>query len=221
VKLIRLDELVPIAQLAQWLGQPGANPAPTAKPTTNPSVPPGDPGKKNLIASLPSTANGKSRPPDAPREIDQTNIVEIWGKLRENVGPMLGGNLEVVGLPAIFGPKSLVLRFSLRYTSQYDYCSSAESIKRIQSGLKEITGQEWNLRLEMEPANGGTATGTTTENVPDKAVTYREREQEVAKIPLVSRAMEKMGARLLKMDERFGTSETTSPGNDSGAEQEP
>ena len=89
------------------------------------------------------------------KAIDQTNIAAIWGELRENVGPMLGGNLEVGGLPAIFGPNSLVLRFGLRYTSQYDYCSSSESVKRIQSALKEITGKEWNLRMEMEPAGDG------------------------------------------------------------------
>ena len=34
LKLIRLDELVPVAQLAQWLSQPVGNPAPGAKPST-------------------------------------------------------------------------------------------------------------------------------------------------------------------------------------------
>ena len=53
VRLSRLDELVPVAQLAQWLSQPGSAPPPT-KPgpmSLSATGPAGDGSKKNGLTA--------------------------------------------------------------------------------------------------------------------------------------------------------------------------
>ena len=213
LRLIRLDELVPVAQLAQWLSQPGTTPTPTAsKPAPARSLPAADHAKKNSIANPVGGAvapNGAAPNRDAKiaPAPPPTDIATITANVCLEVGLTLGENLKSAGLPAITGPKSLVFNFGSRYTHQHDYCSEPDSIKRIQLAFKEITGLEWNIRIEHDATEERLPQKATTEVQPVKAVTYRERELEVAKIPLIGRAIDKMGARLLKMDVGFGSSE--------------
>jgi len=94
-------------------------------------------------------------------------------------------------------------------------------LKRIESALKEITGQEWSVRVEWDASEAKSGEDPKPEAAVAKAVTYREREQEVAKIPLVSRAIEKMGARLLKLDDGFGSGKPEAAESDSAEPQEP
>jgi len=108
----------------------------------------------------------------------------------------------------------------MAYNQQHGYCSQADSIKRIQNSLKEVTGREWNVKVEWDTADELPAGQTATETPVPKAVTYRQRESEVATIPLINRAVEKMGARLLKMDEGFGSGEPSPPEDDAAQAQE-
>ena len=127
LRLIRLDELVPIGQLAQWLTQPGRRlRPPTVSTGSAKSVPAAEPAKKNSLATA-ELAGERERP---PLPCCHNDLVVIWAKLLESVGPFLGGNLQKAGLPAILGPKSLVIRFEARYTSECDFCSGARSHRR-------------------------------------------------------------------------------------------
>jgi DNA polymerase-3 subunit gamma/tau len=204
LRLIRLDELVPIAQLAQGLVQPAATAegAVSPKPAAAPSASPSDTAKKNAIGERSASANGQNPP---LMTLAAVNVAEVWARVCEELGPILGSNARVAGLPAILGPNSLVLRFEARYTSQYDYCSASGSVQRVQEAMKAITGGEWQVRVELTQGEPSAADGKTTEDHGNKAVTSRERKQEMLKIPLLGRAAEKLDARLLKMDDAFGS----------------
>ncbi|MCE9534183.1 MAG: DNA polymerase III subunit gamma/tau [Planctomycetes bacterium] len=200
LRLIRLDELVPVAQLAQWVGQ-GAATVPPA--TRNVAAKPGslpEPAKKNSL-----TAPEVVSPLDSVPKGD-LGLPEIWVRVRETVGPVHSGTLDAGGLPATLGPKSLVLRFDSRYTSQHDYCSDPKRIEIVQAALKEITGEDWSFRTELAAGLAESIPSAVPESQVSKAVTNRQRDQETMKIPLLNRAIEQMGARLLKVDEGFGTS---------------
>jgi DNA polymerase III subunit gamma/tau len=228
LRLMRLDELVPVAQLVQRLTQPGA----TVPSAPKSAVSGADGGKKNsIVSAVPingksSSAGGPSPSSDSSPIVripagDDLDIAVIWPKVREDVGPMLGGQLAAAQFPAIFGPNTLVLRFGLEYNHQHDYCSEPESIKRIEKSLREITGKNWNVRVDWVTTVEPATPKSIPEQLPAKAVTYRQREQDLARIPLVNRAIEKMGARLLKFDEGFGSSESNSSDGDAAEPQEP
>jgi hypothetical protein len=135
------------------------------------------------------------------------SVEEIWAKVRESVGPILSGILGVSGTPAILGPNALVLRFASRYTPQYDYCSQPRTIDEIQKTIQSITNQDWTFRAEIEASDGESRQDSGTEVQSNKIVTYRERSEGALQVPLVNWAVEKLGARLLKMDDGFGLTE--------------
>ena len=81
--------------------------------------------------------------------------------------------------------------------------------------MKEITDQDWNLRLETDSAPQNNTKQSESENIVNKEVTYRDRELEIAKIPLVSRAIERMGARLLKVEDGFAAGDEPAERNES------
>ncbi len=201
LRLLRLDELMPIGQLAQWISRAdGGAIATTPKATpTSVSASSTEPAKKKSILTPESSSNGQN-----PAQSD-ADLPVIWGKLLESVGPFLSGSLQKAGLPAIIGPNSLVIRFGDRYTSQWEYCSEPGQVEEIQKTIKSITGREWMIRVDKEARPEGSGQETEIQQQPNKTVTYRERSQEAMQIPLVNRAVDKLSARLLKMDEGFGT----------------
>jgi DNA polymerase III subunit gamma/tau len=198
VRLSRLDELVPVAQLAQWLSQPG-----TARPAAQ--TPQGaDSSKKNGSMSLGEAYragnNGHSATPQAATElvqIDDANLSLVWDKVKLEAGVMLAGQLARAGVPAIIGPKTLVLRFGPGYTHEYEFCRDAARTRLVEGLLKKATGQDWALRFEMD-----TKAVAAAPAVP--VLSNRERERRALEAPLLSRIVSGLEGRLLKMDEGFG-----------------
>jgi DNA polymerase III subunit gamma/tau len=219
LRLIRLDDLVPVAQLAQSLSQPGSAPAP--RPASSKPQPEAEAAKKNSRVTPEAARNGVEAARngvEVPTTTIETDLEGVWAKVRETVGPMLAANLAAAGLPAILGPNTLVLRFTSRYTAPYDYCAIPRNIEEIQAVVKSITGKDWNFRVEMEAQSDGKQ---DTQPQPAKPVTYRERNQEVLQVPLVNWAVEKLGARLLRVDDGFGAAETSGSDPESAEPQEP
>jgi DNA polymerase III subunit gamma/tau len=205
VRLSRLDELVPIAQLALWLSQPGSAPAGTrggslAPGSTSPSP---DPSKKNGLMGLASTpkvgSNGTYAEPPSPAAkamLNDASLPQIWDKVKVDVGVMLAAELGKGGLPAIAGPTVLVLRFPSGYNHAYEFCKEPAKAARVESALKSVTGQDWALRFELKA--GAAAT-------PQAAgVSSKERERRALETPLLSEIVSRLEGRLLKMDDGFG-----------------
>lgn len=196
VRLSRLDELLPIAQLAQTLSQPGL--AIVAKPQATPD------SKKNGTVGL---SNGQSLTvsrlaPEQPAPrlsapIDDANLVEVWDKVKIQVGVMFAGMLSRAGTPAIVGPKALVLRFPGEYNHAYEYCRDSGRSQHLEAQLRHLTGQEWTLRFELGEATAGLATAAPQ-------VSGKHRERQALEMPLLAKIVGRLEGRLLKLDEGFG-----------------
>jgi DNA polymerase-3 subunit gamma/tau len=197
VRLSRLDELVPISQLAQWVSQPGSAPAGPAR-LASPEAP-----KKNGTTSLGNgirpSLNGLASAQSAPKsatQLDGANLSLVWDKVKAEVGVMLAGMLARAGSPAIVGPKALVLRYPSEYNHAYDYCKEPGRAAHLESVLRELTGEPWTLRFELDQS-------AASEPKP-AAVSNKEREKQALAMPLLSRIVGQLGGRLLKIDEGFG-----------------
>ena len=202
VRLSRLDELLTVAQLAQWMDDPDSAPAPSgnsAGATRNPvgagnSVPAGsDPQKKN------SPAGGNNGHPAGPPELvalTEQTIATVWPNIREAVGGIRGQQLCQAELPAIVGPNSLVVRFDPGYTSAYEAIASEVGTDAVRAALKRLTGAEWQVRVEYDRAAAPAAKPAAP---PQTDV----RKAGLMRLPLFAAAAEKLGAQLIRVDDGF------------------
>jgi DNA polymerase-3 subunit gamma/tau len=211
VRLSRLDDLVPVAQLAQALAQPGsATPIAALRPS-----PAADPSKKNGLTPptngfLPGSNGVHPATSTAPIavQLSDANLVEIWDKVKFEVGIMFAGELSKAGLPAIIGPRALALRFPAGYNHAYEYCKEPSKAQRVEAAIKAVTGQDWTVRFDLV---AGSAPIQAT-----PPISNRERERRALETPLLSRIVERLEGRLLKMDDGFG--ETAEPAEQVNAE---
>jgi DNA polymerase-3 subunit gamma/tau len=198
VRLGRLDDLMSLSQIVQWLDQAPAESRAPAENWTRSTALPSDGVKKKIIE--------RSEPqlPPGPRPLTEQTLPHIWQEFIAQVGPMLAGQLQKAGLPAISGPNSLVLRFNTAYNSQREYCSDPTRVARMEKALRRITGQACQLRVESA---GGRALAKSPETAdePDNAVSrYRRQRAEAASEPLLKRAIDVLGAQIVQVDEGFG-----------------
>jgi DNA polymerase III subunit gamma/tau len=206
VRLSRLDELVPISQLSLWLSQPGTAAALTSRPATTLSGATAvisDNSKKNGTSGLAEAfrvgQNGVYASPDLgpiPTEVTSATLSHIWDKVKIDVGVMFAAELGKANRPAIIGPKDLVLRFPGRYNHAYEYCREPAKAQVIEAALRRHTGQEWALRFELD--------STPTEEPATPKVSGRERERQALETPLLSRIVNQLDGRLLKIEDGFG-----------------
>jgi DNA polymerase III subunit gamma/tau len=202
VRMSRLDELVPLAQLTQWLSQPGSAPPPANR--LAPALAAGDASKKNGMSPLaeafrPSSNGTYSAPIDTsiPIPLDDATLSLTWDKVKVAAGIMFTGHLARAGLPAIVGPKALVLRFPAEYNAAYDYCRESGRAQLVERLLREATGQEWGVKYELMAA------GAVSDSVV-APMTNKQRERRALDMPLLSRIVSQLEGRLLKIDDDFG-----------------
>src|SRR5262249_6399360 len=139
VRLARLEDLVPISQLAQWVGQ--ARPDAAAAPPGARSVAPPEGLKKKLT---PPAENGAVA---GPLPLTAETLPQVWGQVLAGVGVMFANSLEKGGFPAISGPNTLVIRFPPAYNGDKDYCQEPTRLQRVEAALQKITGRPWTLRV--------------------------------------------------------------------------
>ncbi|MHB1425132.1 MAG: DNA polymerase III subunit gamma/tau [Gemmataceae bacterium] len=212
VRLGRLENLVALPQLVRLLHQQRGGPA-AAAPAA--SVAPPEGVKKKLPDSAPE--NGA-----APRQpLTPENLPEKWAQTLRKVSGMLGRSLEKGGVPAIFAPNSLVLRFPLEYNQHQEYCQEPSRSALVEDALRELTGQSWILRIEglNETASGSVSSATPQQGSVSIngekgdarssgrsaiTATRRNAREEAEKLPLVKRALDVLGASFQRVDEGFG-----------------
>jgi DNA polymerase-3 subunit gamma/tau len=204
VRLGRLDDLVSLSQVAQWLsGAPGAEPgAPEARPTLRAphsaqGPPEGVKKKPMMVADAPA--------PAAPLALSEESLPRVWQEVLAQVGPMMASQVEKAGPPAIFGPNTLALRFDPRYNAERDYCSEPTRVQRIEEALRKVTGHACQLRIESV---GSGAVAASPENAADATTSQprsRLKRAEAVQEPLLKRAVDVLGAQVVHVDEGFGT----------------
>jgi hypothetical protein len=75
-------------------------------------------------------------------------------------------------------------------------------VTRTQEALRKITGQVWNLRVEL--VSEATALPASVAEAENSQSRSRRQRTEAMQLPLVKRAFEVLGAQFVHLDEGFG-----------------
>jgi hypothetical protein len=132
------------------------------------------------------------------------------------LGRILAANLEKAALPAIIAPNSLVLQFPAEYNSQQAYCQEPKSLERIEEVVRKLTGKPWKVRVEA-----GQSSAAPPPQAPQVTNgSPRSRRAEAEQEPLLKRAIEVFGARVVHEEAGFGTLAPMTPERTEAAEAE-
>ncbi len=204
VRLARLDDLLPVAQLAQWVAQgklAAGSPSPAAAPP-----------RPTLAAQAPEAVKKKSLTatevaPPAPAGLSAETLPRIWPEVLTQLGPMMAAEVEKAGLPAISAPNTLVIGFPPRYNRACEYCREPGRLARIEEVLRRVSGQPWQVRVEAVggPTIDGSNAADDSASQPSR---YRRQRAEAVQEPLLKRAIDVLGAQLVHLDEGFGAAPT-------------
>ena len=206
VRLTRLEHLISLSQLAQQLSAPG-NPA-ASRPSSEPNrsaerrTPNRPPEASTQLSSerrveqkrTEADASPAVAPPAGPTALTAASVSQVWRELLRQVGPILAGTLEKAELPAIIGPKTLVLRFEQRYNRQQEHCQEPARVERIEEALRKLTGQAWDIRFESV-SNDAAAPAVAVADADKSPSRYRRQRAEAMQEPLLKRASETLGRR--------------------------
>jgi DNA polymerase-3 subunit gamma/tau len=197
VRLGRLDDLVSLGQVAQWLSQPGS--APAARPGAGATTPPEGVKKKPLSAAA------LEAPATLP--LSEETLPRVWQEVLAQVGPLMARQLQKASPPAIFGPNTLVLRFDVRYNSEREDCSEPSRAQRIEESLRNVTGHAWQLRIESVGSGAATAPAVAAADATTPPPRSRLKRADAAQEPRLKRAVDVLGAQVVHMDDDFGTAD--------------
>jgi DNA polymerase-3 subunit gamma/tau len=209
IRLSRLDDLVSLGQLAQWLRQApaGGDTRPAGRVTTPPGQPaarptPAGPRLSELAAESAKKKASGAEELTAPAHIPLTaeTVQQVWQHALSQVGPMLATDLGRAGDVAISGPNTLVIRFHPRYNFLREQCQDPERVARVEEVLARITGQDCKLRVEV---GGGDAADVPAGNGGPVSPAPRRRSAALDS-PLIQRAVEVLGAQEVRSDPEFG-----------------
>jgi DNA polymerase-3 subunit gamma/tau len=209
VRLGRLENLAALPYLVRLLNQQRG----PAAGSTVPTAAPPEAVKKKLPPPAPENGAARQQP------LTPENLPEIWAQTLRKLPGMLARSLEKGGIPAIFAPNALVLRFPVEYNVAKEHCQEPSRSSLVEATLRELTGEPWVLRVEYVtsaspglkalPSDGadrsrGEIGDSQPSNISGAASSRRNAREEAEKLPLVQRAIEVLGASLQRVDEGFG-----------------
>jgi DNA polymerase III subunit gamma/tau len=210
VRLCQLEDLLPIGQIAQWLGKEGIAPVTRPNTASDGSFPArsaaagvSDAEKKKLT----STEDGISSPPSIA--LSEESFPEIWKQLLINSGFAAQSDLRKVKSPAISGPNTLAFGVSRRYNAPGCLFLDAARLTKVEEALSRIVGQACKIRIEWtdDPVEPALAAGKSQA----AAVMGQQRQlrADLMQIPFVKKATEVLNAQIIRADDGFGTAAKT------------
>jgi DNA polymerase III subunit gamma/tau len=196
VRLSRLDHLVSLSQLAQALGQENSVPKQRSPVPARPA----EAEKKKVMLE-----EAEGEPTQTPLLPETVNLV--WSQVLSQLGPLFVNELKKATDVAIFGPNSLVIRFPPGYNRDVNQYLDQTRVARIEQLLQKITGQACSLRIESSsgPNSTESSSGQVAEEPESSQSRSKRSRAEAMQQPLVTRAMELLGAQIVQMDDGFGT----------------
>jgi DNA polymerase-3 subunit gamma/tau len=206
VRLCRLEDLVPLSQLTQLLGQSRSAP----------------PSRTESAARL-AAPTGRSAPPSRTEEkmaLTAETLPQVWERALQSLGPMQAGTISKAGLPAITAPNALVFRPSGAYNEGGGILQDPARVAQVEKALREVTGEPWNFRVETN-ATTLPEEGRRSEPPPGGGGQPRRNYREEAeKLPLIRRAMDRLGATIQRVEEGFGDVPPEQAGSDPKTSEE-
>ncbi len=204
VRMCQLDDLLPIAQIAQWLNKEGVAPATKSKvPSPAPAAmltPAGtaDAEKKKLAA--PDAASSvQSALPFTPEFLPQ-----IWQQVLTESGFAIQAELRKGKTPAISGPNALVLSVSRRYNAPGGFFLDQVRLASVQDVLSRIVGHASTIRIEWIDEPTESATPGAKSSSAQAMGQQRQQRAEWMQIPFVKKATDVLGAQIMRADDGFG-----------------
>jgi DNA polymerase-3 subunit gamma/tau len=184
VRLARLDSLVGVSQLVQWLQEGGGPAAPARASAASVS----EAEKKKLAV--------EAVPADVPIPLTTESLAKVWIQLSMQASFAVRGELRNSVEQAISGPNALAIRFPHGYN-----LPEGARKAQMEEAIAKITGQTWMVKLE------NVAKGIVQPNaVAPETPTQRRRRihDTVLQAPLTARAKEVLGAVVVDVEEGFG-----------------
>lgn len=197
---------------------PPAKPTPTEAPVAPPSTlkknveapvvaprpapaPPADP---NDLLQEAANAESREESPVArgSQALTAESAPQLWRQVLANLGDMVAEHARDYARLAISAPNRLVVSFRAHYTFQRAHCERrAAEFERV---LAELTGQSVQVQFDLldeEPGSAPQAPPSRPVSAPQAAAPNPRRGAELAEHPLVKRAGELFGARLIRHEE--------------------
>jgi DNA polymerase III subunit gamma/tau len=224
VRLCRLDDLVPLYQLAQWVsGEAGAAVSIAKKAVTSQAI--GE-AKRDSSVQPPTLEKKKVAADHSPSiaiPLTQKSLRTIWEQVLAQVGFILASELRKIDDVAIAGPNTLVLRIPVGYNLTSDQYLDHSRLAKVEETLGKIVGQACSIRLEATGSGNDEPAPRTTESAPALAAATKKQRQrsEIAQVPLVGKAMDVLDSQIVQMDEDFGAlngTEVRVPSDQAGEE---
>jgi DNA polymerase-3 subunit gamma/tau len=210
VRLTQLNGLRSVGellQLAQALGSGSvvpvaANTGTSAQLRPAPAVgaPAVPSAKKNDLTAAKTDGTGSSGAGLSTVELTDSTLSDAWARFLQYTGekyPILAKHLNFSSSHAIFGPNSLVIRFSTAYSDSRSACEADANAQRIQEALKRVTGRAVAVRFETDAAAPVATNGTPAPAVPV------DPKRALASLPLFKKASEALGAQIWHVDPEF------------------
>ena len=218
VRMARLAQVMPVAQLAQSLLQSGGpqRPATTsaARPMISRPTAPEPPPKKASAgdqATGPESPASQTTQQQVPKVQAPRSPLEAWPDVLAALGPMLASKAGNATLK-VRTPNSTTLFFPSSARASYDYLMGAAArVSKISELLAQHTGTACTVTLELE--EGADTPEVNDQRTPEPEVKISPVARRLAKdraelIPLVRHAVETFRATIVQADENFGQSET-------------
>jgi DNA polymerase-3 subunit gamma/tau len=212
VRLCRLEDLLPLSQLAQLVRDGGVASTSTSKPAGSPA-----PSLMTRMVASASSPDEKKKETGGFEPVNPQKVInseplspeQLWQQVISDAGLMLSGELRKVTSLATSGPNALVVRFPPRYNQPGQPNLDPTRLARVEELLRKITGQTWKVIEEIDAT--ASANGQSAANAPGQepaANRVRRQRSELAQVPLLGKAMDVLGAQIVQMDETFGTQPT-------------
>jgi DNA polymerase-3 subunit gamma/tau len=201
--LVRIAELENVEDLADAISQlrnaeptaGGASP-PVAARSSQASSPTATAKKKAELNGGDSQDVVVESAPSAPRDarpLDQESVQAIWREGLSNLTDLLGDNAARAESVTLAGDNRLVATFRAKYTSCKTFCERDAQRQSLESALAEAAGQA--IRVEFRVIDD-----EPTAEAPRPVAPLRQQMAAVSEHPLVARANELFGARLVRVD---------------------
>jgi DNA polymerase-3 subunit gamma/tau len=210
VRLSRLEDLVPLAQLAQLLSQEGSR-GPAPRPAGQQSAAGGNVAPASRVTLPPETSKKKdgngADTTSHPSRLTLTpeSLPEIWPQIIEQAGMALGVHLRKAHFPAISGPNTLAITFGPSYNHSYERCQEPAQVTSLEGLLRKLTGQTWKVKLELTSAavDPSASSAPGAEDTETSLARARREKEEALKAPLLKRAVDVLGAQVVQMEDGF------------------
>ena len=207
VRLSRLEDLLPLSQLVDWVTREGGPSASNNKVRNEvtPTIANAATGEKKKVIDEAEGAKTTNLTPE--------NLENVWQQVLSQTGFILSTELRKIDDVAIIGPNALVLRIPAGYNDSGNQYLDDSRLRKVEEVLAKIVGQPCSLRLETTELKPGEANPAEVEaSLPSSAKRQRHR-SEVAQDPLVGKAMQVLGGQIVQMDEEFGAANSRNGDN--------